>query len=222
MSKAGVIARRISHRSVNGRDRDAEVADFAAGGQMFHFAALDRLRVAQTGGEHSRQVGIGAENFLVRAVAQSSNAQRFFRRWIGGADRSRGVHEQQARGHVASYFLREPLGFLRALLGQQMQAGQFFFLRSQFFDHALHGSGHECRSVFGIGLWAGPINIGRARTVAQDFANQNGEQRYAQQKDREQSYGVFEIERRMSGCRMCGDEREYDEGIHCYRTISND
>ncbi len=64
---------------------------------------------------------------------------------------------KQAGGHVAGYFFGEALGFLRAFLGQQIQAGEFFFLRSQLFDHTLHGRGHEGGGIFGVGFGTGKI-----------------------------------------------------------------
>ena len=83
--------------------------------------------------------------------------QSFFRRRIRGADRAGGADQQKAGGHVARDFFGEALGFLRALLREQVQPRQFLFLRAQFFDHALHGRGHEGRSVFGAGLGFRPI-----------------------------------------------------------------
>ena len=150
-SVSPLLRAKFPNRAVNRGDGDAEVAHLAVGRGVLDFAALERLAVAQACREHPRQIGIGAEDFLVRAVAHRAGAESAFRRGIGGADRAGGVDEQKASGHVARDFFGEPLGFLRALLGEQVQPRQFLFLRAQFFDHALHRRRHECGWVLHVG-----------------------------------------------------------------------
>ncbi len=101
-----VGARNCSYAAVDGRNGYAQAADFAVGGHVFHFAALNGFSIAQASGEHSGEIRICAEYFLVRAVTQGSYSQRFFRRRIRGTDRSGGVHQKQARGHIARDFFR--------------------------------------------------------------------------------------------------------------------
>ncbi len=104
-----------------------------------------------------------------------------------------------------------------------MQAREFLFLCSQFFNHALHRRSHECRSVFRVGIRAGPIATLNARTIVQHFAHQVEERHYAEQKQHEQRCGVPEVEREGTGdCRTFGKKREYEENMHFYRTISSD
>ena len=102
-----------------------------------------------------------------------------------------------------------------------MQAGEFFFLRSQFFNYTLHGCSHECGSIVGVGIRAGPIAARKARVIVQHFAH-HVEKRYdAEQKYHEQRCGVPQAEGQRAGWAL-GNEREYQGSIHFYRTISND
>src|SRR6202142_2992668 len=156
---------------------------------------MKRAPLAQAGREHARQFRIGAQDFFVPSVAKCADPQRFLGGRIGGSDRTRGIHEQKSGGHIASYFFGESLGFLGSFLRDEMEARQFFFLRPELFDYALHRSGHESRSVLGIGSRSRKFRIGRSGILAKVFANENCEKQQDQQENREAACQEAEVER---------------------------
>ena len=149
--------------SKNGRDGDAQAADFAFAGEMLDFAAMEGFAVVQASGKHLREIGVGAENFAIGAITQRAHGQSFFGGGIGGTDGAGGIDQQQASGHVARDFFGEAFGFLGALLGQKVQTGELLFLRAQLFDHTLHGRSHESGGVFRAGRGRLPILFDESR-----------------------------------------------------------
>ena len=119
------------------------------------------------------EVGILAQNFLIRAIAHRMEAESCFRSRIGRANGAGGVHEKEAGGHVARNFLGEALGFLRSFLCQSVQARQFLFLAAELFDHALHGRGHESGGIVRTGLGSLPVIVRGRGSAAKIFSNQD-------------------------------------------------
>ena len=160
--------------SKNGRDGDAQAADFAFAGEMLDFAAMEGFAVVQASGKHLREIGVGAENFAIGAITQRAHGQSFFGGGIGGTDGTGGIDQQQASGHVARDFFGEAFGFLGALLGQKVQTGELLFLRAQLFDHTLHGRSHESGGVFRAGPGRFPFFLTRAG-AGENFAGDHDE-----------------------------------------------
>ena len=138
-------------------------------GEVLHFAALKCFAVAQAGGEHAREVGFAAQDFLVGAVAQRRMPKAFRRRDWSEPIAPVALTRSKPGGHVARDFFGEAFGFLGAFLREQVQSREFLFLRAQLFDHALHGGGHECRGIVDAGLRVRPVVCVTGDPAAQNF-----------------------------------------------------
>ena len=117
------------------------------------------------------QIGIRFENFGVSAILQALYAERGFGCGICRCNCAFGAQQQQACGHIARNFFSDALGFACAFLLDAMQPGELAFLRAQFFDYALHRSGHERGGIIFACFRGGPISAGIGFMLAQKFAN---------------------------------------------------
>ena len=112
----------FSFAAANRRDGRSEAAAFATGRGMLHLFAPENRSILKTPCHQRGQLGILAERLTVASKAQRANPQHLCRRRVGAGNNASGIHHQQPGRHITRHFFAEPLGLLRAIFFDAVQA----------------------------------------------------------------------------------------------------